>query len=142
MGSYHQRSERFLNRHSAEIHDTPDNNPLHDIFKPKLSKKKYFTIHISIHFVVVYLFEGPPTVVFVCLTFFLFHLWLFSRNLGSYHQRSERFLNRNLDSNTAISIIGRPSATPVYDIGVEIRPTKPSKKKYSDIHLVLCQSLG
>ena len=43
MGSYHQRSERFLNRHSAEIHDTPDSNPLHDIFKPKLSKKKYFT---------------------------------------------------------------------------------------------------
>ena len=140
MGSYHQRSERFLNRNSAEIHDTPDNNPLHDIFKPKLSKKKYFTYRYILSSCIF--FGGPPSVVFVCLTFFLFHFWLFSRNLGSYHQRSERFLNRNLDSNTAISIIGRPSATPVYDIGVEIRPTKPSKKKYSDIHLVLCQSLG
>ena len=53
----------------------------------------------------------------------------FSRNMGSYHQRSERFLTRN-NTESHISIIGRrPSATPLYDIGVEIRPTK-SKKKY------------
>ena len=43
-----------------------------------------------------------------------------NRDKGSYAQRSERFLNRNSDNS------GRPSATPLYDIGVEIRP----KKKY------------
>ena len=46
--------------------------------------------------------------------------------MGSYHQRSDRFLTRN-NAESKISIIGRPSATPLYDIGVEIRP-KPKKK--------------
>ena len=121
MGSYHQRSERFLNRNST---DTVD-NPLHGIFGPKQSKKKYFASILTMHrFCLLCVFWVDVGLFFVA----------FSRNMGSYHQRSDRFLTRN-NAESKISIIGRPSATPLYDIGVEIRPMpkappKKSKKKY------------
>ena len=119
MGSYHQRSERFLTRNSS---DTVD-NPLHGIFGPKQSKKKYFASILTI-FCLLCVFWVDVGLFFVA----------FSRNMGSYHQRSDRFLTRN-NAESKISIIGRPSATPLYDIGVEIRPMpkappKKSKKKY------------